>query len=263
MNFSITQYTPEAVAENLIQGLQSAVKSRGKAVLGVPGGRSPGPVIRTLAGQLDAEILQALTLTWIDERWVPLNHSHRNDLHILKAWLEGGALPEVILPLPGIALEEESTQSTQAKKMPEAPGPKYAYQANEIGLAREEFEAYLLTTYGRNNSFELDVALIGIGEDGHLASLFPSHPSLDATGTLIVCSDSPKPPTQRLSLSMSCIQRARVKSILVLGEEKGNILAQAAKGPDPSLPVSLILESATCFLDSEALEAYQQGSLLS
>ena len=261
INPDIQSYTPEAVAERLIITLAKILEEKQRVTLGVPGGRSPGPVITALAHGLDQEILDRLTLTWIDERWVALNHGDRNDLLILKAWLEGGALPETILPLPGIGLDSKFTNGKDQVKISEALGPKFAYHGDEIDLAREEFENYLVTTYGIESdpgSFGLDVALIGIGEDGHLASLFPAHPSLDAQGIIIVCKDSPKPPALRLSFSLSSLQACKHRFILVLGPEKGRVLARASKGEQADIPVSLVLDSSVCFLDQEAMVAYQQ-----
>jgi 6-phosphogluconolactonase len=261
VNSNIQPYTPEAVAERLLITLGQIQEQKERVILGVPGGRSPGPVITALAQRLDQEILDKLTLTWIDERWVALNHVDRNDLLILKAWLEGGALPETILPLPGIGLDSTFTNGKDQVKISEAQGPKFAYHGDEIDLAKEEFENYLVQIYGTGSepeSFGLDVALIGIGEDGHLASLFPSHPSLDAKGTIIVCSDSPKPPAQRLSFSLSSLKACKYRYILVLGPEKGRVLAQASKGEQADIPVSLVLDSSVCFLDEEAMLAYEQ-----
>jgi 6-phosphogluconolactonase len=86
----------------------------------------------------------------------------------------------------------------------------------------------------------LDVALNGMGPDGHTASLFPGHPQLHATGVAVCVRDSPKPPPERVTLTLGKLNEARRIVMLVTGAEKAPMLARVLAGPDPDLPASLL-----------------------
>ena len=76
--------------------------------------------------------------------------------------------------------------------------------------------------------------LLGVGGDGHIASLFPSHPALEATGLCVAITDSPKPPPQRLSLSLPVLAAVSHAVLLARGSGKASVLA---RGTDPALPI--------------------------
>jgi 6-phosphogluconolactonase len=106
----------------------------------------------------------------------------------------------------------------------------------------------------------LDVCLLGMGEDGHVASLFPNHAGLDETRRVFAVYDSPKPPQRRLTLSLGEISTARMIVVLALGAEKAAIAAQAWRGPDRGLPVSLLPPERThWYLDAAARSAAGDG----
>ena len=80
----------------------------------------------------------------------------------------------------------------------------------------------------------LDLVLLGVGEDGHTASLFPGHPALQAEGWAIGIRDSPKPPPQRVTLTLSTLRSARRVIILATGAAKADAVARAKRGEVPS-----------------------------
>ncbi len=78
---------------------------------------------------------------------------------------------------------------------------------------------------------ELDIVLLGVGPDGHVASLFPGHATLhDDTHTVVGEADSPKPPPRRVSLTYPAIRAAREVWLVVAGEEKAEAVAAALAG---------------------------------
>jgi hypothetical protein len=86
----------------------------------------------------------------------------------------------------------------------------------------------------------IDLALQGMGPDGHTASLFPGHPQLHATGVAVCVPDSPKPPPERMTLTLGKLNEARRILMVVTGEQKAAMLARVFAGPDPEIPASLL-----------------------
>jgi 6-phosphogluconolactonase len=86
----------------------------------------------------------------------------------------------------------------------------------------------------------IDLALQGMGPDGHTASLFPGHPQLQATGVAVCVRDSPKPPPERMTLTLGKLNEARRILMVVTGEQKAEMLARVLAGPDPGIPSSLL-----------------------
>ena len=86
----------------------------------------------------------------------------------------------------------------------------------------------------------LDVALNGMGPDGHTASLFPGHPMLNAEGVAVAVHGSPKPPPDRVTLTLSKLNESRRIVLLVTGSDKAPMLRRVLAGPDPAVPASLL-----------------------
>lgn len=102
----------------------------------------------------------------------------------------------------------------------------------------------------------LDIAFLGLGEDGHTASLFPGAPGLSPTGSAcVVVTDAPKPPPVRISLTMAVLAAARTRVVLATGPAKAAAVAAALEAPDPRIPASLLPAAHTTFVLDEAAAA--------
>ena len=75
-----------------------------------------------------------------------------------------------------------------------------------------------------------DILMLGVGPEGHVASIFPESPAAHATGSVVAVRNSPKPPPTRVSLTFSAIQAAREVWVLASGAEKADAVAQALSG---------------------------------
>jgi 6-phosphogluconolactonase len=100
----------------------------------------------------------------------------------------------------------------------------------------------------------LDVALLGLGEDGHTASLFPGHAEVRATGVAVAVHDAPKPPPDRVSLTLDVLNASRRIVLLVAGASKAEPLARVLAGADEATPASL--------LDRDKLEVIADAAAL-
>jgi 6-phosphogluconolactonase len=98
----------------------------------------------------------------------------------------------------------------------------------------------------------LDVALLGMGPDGHTASLFPGHQELRAEGIAIGVHDSPKPPPERITLTLPYLGESRRLVLLVTGSVKAEPLAQVVAGPDERVPASLLARDRLEIIADEA-----------
>ena len=201
----VTPRPLEVAAEKVVAALQSVGPG---ARLGIPGGSALG-VVRLVRESLGAELWSALRLTWVDERSVKVSDaaSNRGDA------FHGGALSKgepvaVLLPL---VLDHESP-------------------ATSVVRASMQFS--------HDFGGELDVALLGMGEDGHIASLFPGHPALESQELVVALNDSPKPPTGRVTLTLPVLARPGVERIIVaLGAGKREAL-QRLLANDQTIPAA-------------------------
>jgi 6-phosphogluconolactonase len=183
----------QAAVARILSAAQQAIEDRGAFHIVLAGGTTPKKVYEALR---DAKAEWAAWHIYFgDERCFPREHAERNSRMAALAWLDHVSIPAAqIHPIP---TEEGATVAAE----------KYAALVNKV------------------NSF--DLVLLGLGEDGHTASLFPQHDagdSADAPSTLIV-SDAPKPPPQRVSLSARRLSATRRLIFLVTGNSK----AQAVK----------------------------------
>jgi 6-phosphogluconolactonase len=174
---------------------------RGHAHVALSGGSTVGQVYRALGPQLPD--WRDVHLWYGDERVVPLD-------------------------------DPESTHRLATGTL-EAPGATWHPLAVELGC--EGASAAYAEELGDT---VLDVALNGMGPDGHTASLFPGHPQLHAPGVAVCVRDSPKPPPERVTLTLGKLNEARRIVLLVTGAEKAPMLARVLAGSDPDVPASLL-----------------------
>ncbi|MBP2703559.1 6-phosphogluconolactonase [Microbispora sp. RL4-1S] len=206
----------QAVAARLITRLVDTQAARGSAHLVLTGGTVGIATLAALAGTPahDAIDWRALDIWWGDERFLPTGDPERN---------ETGARLAL--------LDKVDVDPSRVHVMPGPDSGLTAEQAAE-GYAAELARAARPEDHGPVPSF--DVLLLGMGPDGHVASLFPGQPALyEEERTVVAVHGSPKPPPTRLSLTFPALRAAREIWVVAAGAEKAQAvhLALAEAGP--------------------------------
>ena len=147
--------------------------------------------------------------------------------------------------------DHEDSNHRMAAAALQAPGAVWHRMEGELG-PKDAARNYARELQG----IVMDVALQGMGPDGHTASLFPDRPELDATGICIGITDSPKPPPERVTMTMEYLNRSGRILLLVAGAGKAEALARVLAGPDRGVPASLLArDRLTVIADEAALGA--------
>jgi 6-phosphogluconolactonase len=231
----------KAVAARLVTRLVDAVAATGHAHLVLTGGGIGTAVLVELAAApaRDAVDWPQVDFWWGDERFVPAGHPDRNETGARSALLDRiNVEPARVHPMPGPDGPDGDD--------PEAAAARYAVWL--AAAARPE-------DHGPVPSF--DVLILGIGPEGHVASLFPGMPAVYDNRPVVAVRGSPKPPPVRISLTFPSIQAAREVWILASGEEKADAVALALSGSGPvQLPAAGARgRQRTLFLLDEAAAA--------
>lgn len=216
----------DRVAERLLKALIELQGSDRIAQVCLTGGRIAQRLYSRLGELVAGSGLDPtrLELWWGDERFVPTDDPERN------------AGPTLALLARHFSLDPGRTHP-----MPGADG------VIDAGAAAATYAKELGPT-------KFDLCLLGMGEDGHIASIFPEHPSGEPTSqTVIGVSDSPKPPSERISLTIGTINESSQVWFLVSGAEKAAAVERALAG-DQRLPAGRVAgrESTLWLVDQAA-----------
>ncbi|CAI4226031.1 unnamed protein product [Auanema sp. JU1783] len=216
-NVTVTT-SPEDLRSKLKQYILDTVKPilefNGLISIGVSGGSMP-TVLCDVFRSLEKFDWHRIRIFMVDERVVPINHEDSNCrlyLEKLPQQLHQYVIPLALCDtLPRTAQQYET--ALRQHIMPELIG----------GLPR------------------FDILFLGMGPDGHTCSLFPDHHLLkvDSKPWVLYIDDSPKPPPERVTLSLHCLNAAKNVAFIISGEEKAD-LTKSVLDRDPSYPASLV-----------------------
>ena len=213
---------PGQMAQQIADELRTAIEARGQATLAVSGGKSPIALFEQLREQtLD---WSRVTVLLVDERCVLHDHADSNTALVREHLLQGAAAAASFATL---------------------------FDAIPADLS----DAALVTLVSAANQrlsaihFPLDVVVLGMGEDGHTASLFPAAPGLDHALTSEGPMAGVRPataPHARLTLTLPVLLAARHLHLSIAGDAKRKVYQAAAQAPTPALPISLLLNHPAC-----------------
>ena len=204
-----------AAAARLVTRLVDVQAARGHAQVVLTGGGVGIAVLAALAASpaRDAIDWSALDVWWGDERFLPAGHPDRNATQARHALLDA-------VPLPPGRLHE----------MPPSDGP----YGDDVDAAARAYAAELASAARPEDHAEVptfDVLMLGVGPDGHIASLFPGLPGMHETErTVIGVRGAPKPPPIRISLTLPAVNAAAEVWLLAAGAEKAPAVGLALSG---------------------------------
>ena len=210
----------EACAARIMETLVQAVDADGAAFFAGSGGSTPSPIYRRMAGVGGVD-WSRITTTLIDERYVPETSPDSNARLLKETLLTGDAAAAPFIPL-------YSPQVT----------------VDRAGL----IASHALSAVGR----PLDAVLLGMGEDGHICSMFPENPALKQ----LLAPDNPPrvlavgksrstsaPPQDRLSMNIPWLRGARRNILAITGETKRRVFEEKALGDPTDTPIAALLHS--------------------
>ncbi len=208
-------FVVEALAADFEAEARHSLSQGARFTIAIPGGSVATncfPRLSTL--RLDWSMID---LFWVDERAVPPTSPDSNYAMARSLWLEPAGVP-----------------ADRIHRM--------AGEVADLDRAARAYADELVKVAGAPP--RLDYVLLGVGPDGHVASLFPGHPALGDARSVLAIEDAPKPPPRRLSLSLPTLTHARRVVLVAFGEEKASVIREAVEDVASALPVSRVARAA-------------------
>lgn len=199
------------VADRVLELVAEAQAARGEATVVLTGGSVSRAVHATLAGHADDDRVDwsRVAFWWGDERYVPSDDPDRN---------AGQAWEDLLQNLP--------LDPTRVHAMPSADDDYEDADAAAWAHGQD------LRAAVPEGGPWFDVLMLGIGPDGHCASLFPDRSEVESEADVLAVHDSPKPPPARISMGLQTLRRAAHVLFVATGEEKADAVARSVSGGD-------------------------------
>jgi 6-phosphogluconolactonase len=224
-------------AEQFVEIAQQAVTKRGRARIAISGGSTPKAAFQLLANPAEPFLKHMpwdkLDLYWVDERTVPPDDADSNYRMTREVMLDN------------VPLRAEQVHRMEGELEPEVAAARYeSLLRNTFRLEGAETPLF-------------DLIALGMGDDGHTASLFPHTEAIHDMGRLVTANHVPQKDTWRITLTWPVINQGRSVFFLIGGKNKAELVKEVFMGPrDPErLPSQLIWPSSgilTLILDKDA-----------
>lgn len=235
----------QAVAARFVTRVVDVQAARGSASVVLTGGTIVNASLAAVAGSglRDTVDWSRLDLWWGDERFLPDGDPERNETQARAALLDS-------VPLDPGRVHAMPPRSGSLQR-PEDAAAAYAQSLRDASRPED---------HGPVPTF--DLVVLGIGPDGHVASLFPEHPALYDEGSVAGVRGAPKPPPDRVTLTLASINAARQVWLVATGEAKAKAVRMALSGTGPvQIPAAGVAgRSQTLWLlDRAAASALPRG----
>ncbi len=205
--FSSNSLQVEAIFDSVLGNIKQLLKNKQNILIALSGGRSPIPLLEKLSNaELD---FSKITFTLVDERIVPTDNKDSNE-HLLKTYL----------------------LKNNAKN------------ARLIGLVDTDLNNEKILTDANNKIANIDLAILGMGEDGHTASIFPCSKELNKAlhdNSNYVITNPETAPYSRISLTLNALINIPVLILSINGGTKLKVVTEANKGDNLNYPISYVL----------------------
>ncbi|GAG00726.1 unnamed protein product, partial [marine sediment metagenome] len=202
----------QALAERLVEIARDVLAAKGRFALALSGGKTPRYLYTFLARECSSEISwERLHLFWSDERCVPKESENSNFAMAYKALISE-------VPLP----------SQNIHRIPAEINPPEKAAGNYERMIREFFKPE------EEGSFLFDAMILGVGEDGHMASLFPESSALAEKSHWVLAVNAPSSfsPQKRITLTLPLINLSRSIFFLVSGAKKRKVVREILRNPE-------------------------------
>ncbi len=230
--FAADDLMTPAIAEETLRITQEAVAKRGRCSICLSGGSTPKALNEILASDYTSRMpWNQMHFFWGDERYVPHDNTHSNFRMARETLFARLTVPpENIHPMPT-----------------DYPDPD---------KAAREYETELRRYFGAQPAF--DLLFLGVGQEGHTASLFPNSPGLNETQRWVLHTEVPADPPERLTLTYPVLNSARNVFFLAAGKSKREIIEairQDPGGPASQYPAARVSSPRTIwFVDQAAFK---------
>jgi 6-phosphogluconolactonase len=207
-----------ALAERIVEAARVAIEDHGRYTMALSGGKTPVLLYSLLASEFAGRLgWKSVHLFWGDERFVPQDHPDNNFRMAYDAWISK-------IPIPHQNIHRIPTETAT---------PEKAARSYEQTL-KEFFDSP-----GKKSFPVFDAMLLGVGADGHTASLFPGSRILGEKSRWVVSAEAPPSvfPNERITLTLPLINSSREVLFLAFGEEKKNVLKEIFEVPEKAKKV--------------------------
>lgn len=210
--FPDTDALVAAAGDRLVAAISEAISERGRAMIVLTGGGTGIALLKHLgANPVD---WAKVHLFFGDDRYVPLDDDDRNEKQAREALLDHIDIP-----------------AANVHPMPASDGE---YGADIDAAAQAYARELVAVAESGQPTPDFDVHLLGMGGEGHINSLFPHTPAVRETARMVLgVTDSPKPPPQRITLTLPAVRRSREVWLVVSGAAKAEAVAAGVGGADP------------------------------
>jgi 6-phosphogluconolactonase len=234
-----------AVAARFIKRMRETLAEKPEAHVVLTGGSMGEAVLAAVGGDKSRDKVDwsRVTFWWGDERYLPSGDPERNETQSRRALLDSLGLPaERIKAFPAVGEHPSIADAADA-------------YAAELAAAAREGAAYP----------EFDLTFLGVGPDGHVASLFPDHEAVrDRDHVVLAETNSPKPPPERLTLTLPVINSSERVWLVLAGADKAGALGLALADAAPAdVPVAGVRgrQRTVFFVDRDAAAEVPEGLL--